>query len=399
MRKTVKHILRSVVFALLLLATPLLLSAQIKPPKGFDGKVYKASMALEATSVERGITEPKFLCTVTAFEKVQGGYLLVGAGHCTPANDVLPRDMVFFVSDNMGTEPHPVYLLKSIMLEPDDWALYYFPTKAKYPVIPLGNESTLRVGDKTVDVNFSLGITKVLSQGVVASTVIRTGQQYAKGFYIVDAFASHGASGSAVVSEKSHKIVGLLIAGWDGATVGNAIEPISSVTTAMQFMNIPEYIRLAMLPKPPVSIEVPKSVDNGSIIGMNEDPGIPYGVPIQTHHPVAPRVTPPRTAPPAHAPKGGDAHRTDRKHDKETRGRDGRRLDPSHHHRIDIRRDCRMREGRPEIFFGGFWFASYGLWPEWVYNDDIYVEMVGPDIYVIYAYRNPAYQVQVFVVE
>lgn len=243
----------------LLLAAALLLalfvapSAQaIKIPSGFHKKVYNATMALSATSKEGGVTKPKFLCTVTAFEKVKGGYLLVGAGHCTSINGELPSDLVYYVSDDLDKPTHPVYLLRSVLddTQAEDLAIYYYPTRAKYPVIALGNEGDLHVGDKTVDVNFSLKIAKMVSPGVVASVIIQSGE--VKGFFVVDEFASHGASGSSVVDEKTHMIVGLLIAGWDGATVGNAIEPISTIKKELATMNIDEYIRMvntARLPR------------------------------------------------------------------------------------------------------------------------------------------------------
>ena len=208
-----------------------LCASGVQQPKGFDKKVYNASMALYASSVSADI-DTKFICTVTAFKHVKGGYLLIGAGHCTSANDELPSDLTYGVADDINKPVHSIRLLKSVMDEPLDYAIYFYPTTAKYPTIALGDESDVRVGSKTTDTNFSLGAAKMVSPGVIASVTLDNGGDVS-GFYLVDEFGSHGASGSAVVSEKTHKIIGLVIAGWDGATMPMVIEPITAVEKAM----------------------------------------------------------------------------------------------------------------------------------------------------------------------
>lgn len=232
--------------ATLLLAVSLLFPSDlfaVKPPGGFHRKVYKATLALSATSVQAEVDTPRFLCTVTAFEQVKGGYLLVGAGHCTPLNDDLYPDMSFFVSNDLDQPTHPVSLLKA-ELDRDgrvDYSIWYYPTKEKLPVIPLGESQSLHVGDKTYNVNFSLRIAKLTTSGEIAS--IEATQGDAKGCFIVNDMTSHGASGSAIVSEEQHKIIGILVAGWDGTNLGNAIVPVEVVTDALKHMNVDEYIR------------------------------------------------------------------------------------------------------------------------------------------------------------
>ena len=199
----------------------------IGEPQGFDKEVYRASFALSATSEMAQIEKPRFLCTVTAYKKVKGGYLLIGAGHCTSANDGLPSDMKYFVSEDIGSKSSPIQLLATELTEEHDCAIYFFPTKNKYPTIPLGDERGLSVGDTTVDANFSLGVTKMVSPGIIVSKE-GTGR-LPKGYFLVQQFDSHGASGSAIVSEKTHKIIGLVIAGWDGETMPTVVEGISHV--------------------------------------------------------------------------------------------------------------------------------------------------------------------------
>jgi hypothetical protein len=229
--------------------------ADVKPPSGFDNKVYRASMALYGTlpkgslHLEDGSLQQAdvthFLCTVTAFKKVKGGYELLGAGHCTGvANEDLPRDLVYSVSDNIGDPRHPVQLLKAVMtnsgLGGKDYAVYYFKTDAKIPVVELGDESDVQVGSPTVNVNFSLGekMTKQLTRGSVASQVAKTPSAMA-GMILIQQFNSHGASGSSIVSEKTHKIIGLTIAGYDGTTTPTIAETISSIKADIASVQIP----------------------------------------------------------------------------------------------------------------------------------------------------------------
>jgi hypothetical protein len=216
---------------LLLLASVSLSSAAvIKPPQGFDGKVYAATQALYGSSASVEIKD-RFICTVTAFRKVTGGYLLIGAGHCTSANPDLPADLTFSVSSNLGESTSPVTLLQSAMAGAADYAVYFYPTAKKIPTIALCDDCSARVGDKTVDVNFSLGVGKFVGKGVIDSVILNGDLE---GFFGVEMFGTHGASGSAVVSKKSHRILGLLIAGFDGATMPVMIEPIVSIKASIE---------------------------------------------------------------------------------------------------------------------------------------------------------------------
>jgi hypothetical protein len=208
----------------------------IGKPKGFDGKVYSASMAMYATSEERGISNPKFICTVTAYKKVDKGYLVIGAGHCTSANADLPSDMKYYAAEDIGQPAVSMQLIKSELTDNYDYAIYFLPTKKKLQAIPLGDERELSIGDKTVDVNFSLGVAKMVSQGIVVSE--EGSPKLPEGFFLVQQFDSHGASGSAVVSEKTHKIVGLVIAGWDGATMPTVVEAMSHIDEELEKLHV-----------------------------------------------------------------------------------------------------------------------------------------------------------------
>lgn len=198
----------------------------IAPPKGFDGKVYKGSFALYASSEELGIKD-KFICSAQAVAKVNGGYELLSAGHCTPANAALPTDMTFSVAEDLGGPLLPVKLAAAKLDGSSDWSIYYLQTNKKYPVAALGSEAEMTIGDKTVDVNFSLALAKEVSWGYVSSKLQKDGPM--AGFFQVTQFDSHGASGSSVVSERTHQVIGIVIAGVDGTTTPTWVEPISLI--------------------------------------------------------------------------------------------------------------------------------------------------------------------------
>jgi hypothetical protein len=208
----------------------------IGEPKGFDNKVFHASFALYATSEEAGVDKPKFLCTVTSYKKINDGYLLIGAGHCTSANPSLPSDLKFFVSEDLNTPAMSVQLVKSELSETVDFSIFYLHSEKKYPVISFGDEKELSVGDKTVDVHFSLGAAKITSPGLVSS--LDGSPRLPPGTFLVQQFDSHGASGSAVVSERTHKIVGIVKGGWDGATMPTIVESISHIEEALAKLNV-----------------------------------------------------------------------------------------------------------------------------------------------------------------
>lgn len=257
-----KAILGFILGALLLVSpviVPDLQASQISAPKGFDRKVYNASFALYASSQEAGVELPRFICTVTAYQKFQNGYLFLGAGHCTSAGGDLPTDMKFYVSPTIDGPLYSVQLLAANVNESLDYAVYYMSPKisesigSKIETLNLGDEGSLKIGDKVVDTNFSLGLAKEVSHGVVSTEIVKSGEM--QGFYGVDMFDSHGASGSSVVDEHSKKVVGLVIAGVDGATLPTWVEPISTVKSELGKL---DYKKLIEHPESP-NVQTPQS--------------------------------------------------------------------------------------------------------------------------------------------
>jgi hypothetical protein len=98
-----------------------------------------------------------------------------------------------------------------------------------------------------------------------------------------------------------------------------------------------------------------------------------------------------------HAPHAQHEQRNQgRREQRDNRGRrEPRSFDRDTHHRIDSRR---YRDGRDEIRFEGYWFGC-DFWPGWVFEEDVYF-VEGPNgVWFLYQYENPAYMVQVILVD
>ena len=217
--------MKKIIVALLLCLTLLLnLSANIiKPPKGFHGTLYNSTLILYGTWND----EIHPLCTATVYDTVPGGYLLLSAGHCVMS---VPLEVKFSVADNLGQPLVPVTIVKAVRDKSTnlDFSVFELKTKKIYVPIPLAENPIEQIGDKTISVNFSETLAKHVSPGQISSEAMVATKDCAicKGNFMVQLYSSAGASGSAIVSEKTHEIVGLIVGGKD-ANIGAIIEPIT----------------------------------------------------------------------------------------------------------------------------------------------------------------------------
>ena len=207
--------------------------ADIQPVHGgFYQKAIHATFALYA---QRSVTKPKimivkhFICTATAIEKTKRGYLLLSAGHCIADT---PSDVTYAVAEEVNGPLMAVSNVTARENESEDISLFYFHTLTKYPVIQLGDESVNRIGDAVVNPNFTGGLVKQLSFGRIASVGLGAGTDCDSciGEFLVDNFAGPGASGSAMISLRSHKIIGIDITATPG---GTGVEPASIIKKAL----------------------------------------------------------------------------------------------------------------------------------------------------------------------
>lgn len=211
---------------LLALALALVLSlpiGAINHPKGFEGKLWASTLALYGTKGK----DTRFICTAEPIEKIDGGYRILSAGHCVQEQ---PAGVTFSIAEEINGPTLPVTLVKAYDGDGMDFSLFDLKTTKTYQLFELGDENELSIGDQTINPNFSLGLGKQLSRGIVSSMPMGNNQECDDGScvgkFLVQQYAGPGASGSAIISAKSHKVVGLLVSEF-GAQVGFAIEPMS----------------------------------------------------------------------------------------------------------------------------------------------------------------------------
>ncbi len=200
----------------------------IKPPKGFAGKLWASTLALYGT--KDGTSQ--FLCTAEPIEKITEGYRLLSAGHCV--QDV-PSDIQFSVAEKIGGPRTVVQVVKAQESSDADFAIFDLITTKNYPVFAVGDESDARIGDHTINPNFALGLGEQLSPGTVSSLPLQKSKYCDSddgcvGDFLVQEYAGPGASGSAVILERTHKIIGILVMEIADEKIGFIVEPISKLT-------------------------------------------------------------------------------------------------------------------------------------------------------------------------
>jgi hypothetical protein len=214
--KTLFTLILTLVFATTALAGP------IKPPRGYDGQLYKGTFELYATLGQ--ITHAD--CTATPFERIPGGYLLITAGHCVK---LAPAGVMFSVAEDINGVLRPVTLLRAVYEGNIDFSEFEFKTDKKYPIVTLGDEYGSRVGDHVVNPNIAMALGKQISHGVISSEQLQRSTPCPMGCFdnfLVQMYDGRGASGSVVISEKTREVIGIVVYEF-GSPVGFSVEPIS----------------------------------------------------------------------------------------------------------------------------------------------------------------------------
>ena len=230
--------LHSAFLALCLLIAPAFVQAQ-------DGVVPRAQerdipVAVDAQEVMNSTfalygqlgDERHFMCSATAFEKTPTGYHLITAGHCVTGD--VPDGLKFFVAENIDSDLalQTVTVVKADFGRKYDFAVLNLNTTRSYKVVPIDDSQFPGIGEKVWNVNFSEGLTKQMSLGVVASGKMNDDAAEGQcglchGRYLVQLFDGPGASGSAVI-DGDGKIVGLVEGGFPGKTLGAIVIPMTA---------------------------------------------------------------------------------------------------------------------------------------------------------------------------
>lgn len=227
--------------ALSLWAPPSL--GQVQPATGFEKTAMDATFALynRYLDSDKKVYMP-FRCTATIVQADETGYILLSAGHCV---DNTLSDSTFAVSKVIGGPIYPVTVVSARLEGFDDYVLLHLKTTEKYPAIALGDESTEAVGNPIINAHFAYGIVEQLAHGEIASQKITdpVACRICAGDFVVHEFAGSGASGSAVISATTHKIIGILVVQMSSS--GFAVEPISEMRRA--FFNKNQYPQMHQL--------------------------------------------------------------------------------------------------------------------------------------------------------
>jgi len=200
-----------------------------EPADKLTADLYKATFALYGTQTWGNKSETRFLCTATIYQKTPDGYLLLSAGHCVKGKS-LPKNLTFSVAEDESQTRFSVTVVKSILDRSTnmDFTVFEWKTAREYPVFNLDIPMNAAVGDDVIIVHFSSELGKQLSDGKIASQIFTDESSWCDicrdNFYITMTNMGPGSSGSAVVSKKTGKIVGITVGTADSTMI---IEPIS----------------------------------------------------------------------------------------------------------------------------------------------------------------------------
>jgi hypothetical protein len=202
--------------------------------KQFVQQVYNSVALLYGQDESGGM---KMRCTTTAYEQLadKSGYRFVTASHCVSGKtDKEQKAQKYYVTTD---ETDAKVFLSATLIEAgdktvgDDFAIFEVKTAIVFSVTPVGDESSLILGDRVIDVASPLGLGKQYFEGYISSLKLDrppldAGEVQWSNVMLVEIGAAGGSSGSAIVSEDQHAIVGFLVGKTD-TTIGAICIPVS----------------------------------------------------------------------------------------------------------------------------------------------------------------------------
>lgn len=235
----------------ILLTISLLILGWLSVPQAFEpDEIAHAVGILYSQNSQGGMT---MHCTATAFERIDTdvkgvktpkAYRFLTAAHCVGSDDTSkersanPSTTPFFITfDEGGKEPKRFYpatpVLVGYQTRGEDVAEFEVATTDVWPVVPLGDEKKAKDGDSFVNVSAPLGLGKQTFRGQISSVYIDrpviSGDINWRGSIALQIVGINGgSSGSAIVHDKQHAIVGVLVGSIGGSTI--IAVPISKFT-------------------------------------------------------------------------------------------------------------------------------------------------------------------------
>jgi len=198
----------------------LVFALAVSPVFAGQSKLHKkaeaAALVLYGESASSQVSA-KALCTVEAYEKVSDGYSLLTEGHCVdPDESGAPDDVKYFVAPLGATSEKDGDAVEVVKWQNDgdmDAAELHVKTSKHYEVLQLAYQNP-QVEEKVFYVGYPKMFNRVILEGQIASEVgtvdVPECEGVCKGRIVVQIGGGPGASGSAIISEKSGQIVGLL---------------------------------------------------------------------------------------------------------------------------------------------------------------------------------------------
>jgi Trypsin-like peptidase domain len=248
-----KDLIRVVLVSALMIVAPAVFAQTpevegIGPQENFSDTLSKATLEMYVGRQECGYTATdtvfgpvdvwgckfvaKPICTGTVIRREETTYLGVSTGHCV-VPELYNKGYEYYVSDTVGDNPvlNKITIMKWDNSDRYDYLVFMFHSLRARPAIDMAgkDEDIPAIGTEVLNANFSLGIVKQVTEGKVLSgriTADRTDNKYMAGRYFVSIGIGPGASGSAVVDKKTHKIVGLVEAVFRGTQMATVVVPM-----------------------------------------------------------------------------------------------------------------------------------------------------------------------------
>jgi hypothetical protein len=249
-----KDLIRVVLVSALMIIAPSVFAQTPKevegigPQENFSETLSKASLEMYVGRQECGYTKvdsffgpvdvwgckfvAKPICTATTIRRADTTYIGVSTGHCV-VPELYNKGYEYYVSDTVADNPvlNKITIMKWDNSDRYDYLVFMFYSLRERPTIEIAgkDDDIPAIGTEVLNVNFSLGIIKQVTEGKVLSgriTADRADNKDMVGRYFVSIGIGPGASGSAVVDKKTHKIVGLVEAVFRGTQMATVVVPM-----------------------------------------------------------------------------------------------------------------------------------------------------------------------------
>ncbi len=158
----------------------------------------------------------RFLCSATAVGKHEKATIILTAYHC------VQKGVSYLITfgDNQF-HPLSVWQIPHYEIskgkspraynEPETDMALFLMENGDMPLAKMDDGKTQITGSKLAMVGYPLGVAKISYEGIVAGHLNRPGADL-HGYVLMQIFGAPGSSGSAVVSAKTGKVVGVLVA-------------------------------------------------------------------------------------------------------------------------------------------------------------------------------------------